>query len=101
MEEKTIPILQLRIKHRKLSRSEARKAKREYDHFLKEVEPIEIEFCDELFDESPGFNYHSLYSHYLCKLNELVEYLNRYKYKIIEVDSHFFEKNYKPIENIS
>ena len=96
--QKDEPILDFKYKKSyKRTRGEKRRMKIEIDHFVKNVEPIELEFIDEVLEEN-NLSYREIYLFYLEKLRRLCQFLNENKYKVIEVDAYFFVKKYKPIE---
>lgn len=82
----------------KLSRNEKRQAERELKHFHEQVEPFMVEFESQLFDDSIKRSYNDIYSSFLETIILTCEQLNRFEFKIIEVDPYFFHNEYKPLE---
>ena len=82
----------------KLSRSEKRKAEKELLHFQQHVEPYIEEFEGIVFDENHRLSYKQVYNRFLEGLVKVCDNLNKFKYKIIQVDTYFFQETYKPLE---
>lgn len=81
----------------KLSRNEKRRAIIELKIFEIEVETLINAFESDLFqDNLDDYNY--LYKMYLENITKLCDWLNKYRFKIIQVDNYFFSETYKPLE---
>jgi len=82
----------------KLSRNEKRKGEKELEYFQKEIEPFIFEFEQQIFDETSPFSYKKIYNSFLESMIATCEQLNRFKFKVIQVDTYFFQETYKPLE---
>jgi len=99
--KQAIQYIKLRNQSKKHDRIERRRAKVEIDHFMKTIQPIEEDFLMAIMqsEDNDKFTYRSIYTHYLMIVVAIVDYYNKSKYRTIEVNSHYFEKQFRPIED--
>lgn len=80
------------------SRANIRKSEVENSKFLQKVEPIEMSFCANVFQEESPMTYEELYLIYVDQVKDLIARMNS-QFKVIMIDPHYFEKRYRPLES--
>lgn len=96
MEEFTyaIPIVQ------PTNRVHKRAAIKEFVKIASALEPIEEEFGAEVFSIPEWADYNDAYMFYHDKYKQEALYLTSQGLKYFTIDTHHFERNYKPIETL-
>lgn len=97
------------LKRKPVNRHEKRKYEKELawlkNWYIEEVVPLEHEFWEVLLSvgvELGGDQYKDVYQRYIEKFKSLRYKTNhiRIKFVFLDVDMYYFEKIYKPLENV-
>jgi hypothetical protein len=80
------------------NRSQRRKIQSEIDRVSQDCMKLEQMFLKQIFEDN-GLSYKELYDHYLCRWEELIEwmYLNKW-FKYTSIQSNYFTTYYYPYE---
>lgn len=89
------------IMYEPVNREQKRQLGQEAMKAIEYLLEIEFSFLNWLFTSEHDADYNLNYQSHLDWYEERCEWIkNKYKFKWIKIDSHYFEKEYKPIEKI-
>lgn len=91
-------LLKVNEKNPPLSREDKRRMAKEAEKVIKILEPIEILFCRDIFDESIPQSYEELYKHRHGLFTEaLLHIRDSLKLRYIKINHRYFQENFASV----
>lgn len=91
-------LLKVNEKNPPLSRQDKRRMSKEAEKVIKILEPIEILFCKDIFDESIPYSYKQLYQYRHSQFTEaLLHIRDSLKLRYIKINHRYFQENFASV----
>lgn len=91
-------LLKVNEKNPPLSREDKRRMAKEAEKVIKILEPIEILFCKDIFDENTPHSYEELYRHWHGLFTEaLLHIRDSLKLRYIKINHRYFQENFASV----
>ena len=91
-------LLKVNEKRPPLTREDKRRMAKEAEKVIKILEPIEINFCKDIFDENILYSYKQLYQYRHAQFTEaLLHIRDSVKLKFIKINHRYFQECFAPV----